>query len=265
MTVPELRVFIADDEAPARARLKELLADIHANIAVAVAGEASNGLEVIDRLPGSGAQLLLLDIQMPGMGGIELARHLAGLESPPAIVFVTAHDRHAVEAFELNALDYLMKPVRSDRLAAALKKAAAAGPVPRDRLERAGAQSNAGAREFFSVTERNRIALVPVSEVLFLKAEQKYVTLRTRAGEHLIEEPLVAIEREFDGRFVRVHRNCLVARAAIRGFERNTSGAVPGGDDEPHWNVVLEGVAERLAVSRRQWPVLKSLLPETKE
>jgi len=258
----ELRVFIADDEAPARARLKELLADIRGVLPTAVAGEAANGLEVIERLPGSGAQLLLLDIQMPGMGGIELARHLGGLESAPAIVFVTAHDRHAVEAFELNALDYLMKPVRADRLAAALKKAAAAGPAPRERLEKAGQHANAGAREFFSVTERNRIVLVPVGEVLFLKAELKYVTLRTKMGEHLIEEPLVAIEREFAERFIRVHRNCLVARAAIRGFERS-SGA-EGGDEELHWNVVLEGVAERLPVSRRQWPAVKSVVPEAK-
>jgi two-component system, LytTR family, response regulator AlgR len=255
----ELKVFIADDEAPARARLKELLADIRGTVATAIAGEAANGLEVIEHLPASGAQVLLLDIQMPGMGGIELARHLGGLENAPAIVFVTAHDRHAVEAFELNALDYLMKPVRADRLAAALKKAVAAGPAPRERLENAGQRANAGARQFFSVAERNRIVLVPVDEVLFLKAELKYVTLRTQMGEHLIEEPLIAIEREFAERFVRVHRNCLVARAAIRGFER-----AEGGEDEPHWNVVLEGVAERLPVSRRQWPAVKSVLPDVK-
>ena len=256
----EIRVFIADDEAPARARLKELLADVRGTVATVIAGEAGNGLEVIERLPGSGAQVLLLDIQMPGMGGIELARHLSGLENAPAIVFVTAHDRHAVEAFELNALDYLMKPVRADRLAAALKKAGAAGPELRERLEKAAT----GAREFFSVAERNRIVLVPVADVLFLKAELKYVTLRTKAGEHLIEEPLISIEREFAERFVRVHRNCLVARAAIRGFERS-SGGPAGGEEEPHWNVVLEGVAEQLPVSRRQWPTVKSVLPEAKE
>jgi two-component system, LytTR family, response regulator AlgR len=238
----DLRVYIADDEAPARARLKELLADVRAEIATVVVGESANGLDVVERLPGSGAQVLLLDIQMPGMGGIELARHLAGLESAPAIVFVTAHDRHAVEAFELNALDYLMKPVRAERLVAALKKAHAAGPAPRERLEKAGQQANAAAREFFSVAERNRIMLVPVADVLYLKAELKYVTLRTRAGEHLIEEPLVAIEREFAERFVRVHRNCLVARAAIRGFERGKSGAAGAGEEEPHWNVVLDGL-----------------------
>ncbi|HEY8069078.1 MAG TPA: LytTR family DNA-binding domain-containing protein [Burkholderiales bacterium] len=257
----ELRIFIADDEALARGRLKELLADIRGELPCAVVGEAAGGLEVIDRLPGSGAQVLLLDIQMPGMGGIELARHLCALENAPAIIFVTAHDRHAVEAFELNALDYLMKPVRAERLAAALKKALAAVPAAgRERIEQLE-RAATGAREFFSVAERNRIVLVPVGEVLFLKAELKYVTLRTKAGEHLIEEPLVAIEREFAERFIRVHRNCLVARAAIRGFER----AAGSGEEEPHWNVVLEGTPERLPVSRRQWPAVKSVLPEARE
>ena len=248
-----LRVYIADDEAPARARLKELLADISGELATVVVGESGNGLEVIETLPASGAQVLLLDIQMPGMEGLELARHLSALPEPPVIVFVTAHDRHAVEAFELNALDYLMKPVRAARLADALRKARAADPAVRERLARAAST----AREFFSVAERHRINLVPVAEVLYLKAELKYVTLRTRVGEHLIEEPLVAIEREFGERFVRVHRNCLVARSAIRGFERASAG-----DEEPHWNVVLEGTPERLPVSRRLWPAVKGVLPE---
>jgi two-component system response regulator AlgR len=258
-----LRIYIADDEAPARARLKELLADISGELATTVVGESDSGLDVIDRLPGSAAQVLLLDIQMPGMGGIELARHLCVLENAPAVIFVTAHDRHAVEAFELNALDYLMKPVRAERLAAALRKSLTALPAElgardlrerSERLERA-----AGApREFFSVAERNRIVLVPVGEILFLKAELKYVTLRTKVGEHLIEEPLVSIEREFGERFVRVHRNCLVARAAIRGFER-----IPGaGGEEPHWSVILEGTVERLPVSRRLWPAVKAIVPE---
>jgi two-component system, LytTR family, response regulator AlgR len=262
----ELRIFIADDEALARGRLKELLADIRGELASAIVGEAASGLEVIDRLPGSAAQVLLLDIQMPGMGGIELARHVCTLENAPAIIFVTAHDRHAVEAFELNALDYLMKPVRAERLASALKKALAAVPAERERIERIERierleRAATGAREFFSIAERNRIVLVPVGEVLFLKAELKYVTLRTKAGEHLIEEPLVSIEREFAERFVRVHRNCLVARGAIRGFER----VAGGGEEEAHWNVVLDGVAERLPVSRRLWPAVKGVLPEGKE
>jgi len=244
-----IRVFIADDEAPARDRLRELLGDIAGEVQTDVVGEATNGLEAIERVPSSGAEVLLLDIQMPGMGGLEVARHLATLEKSPAVVFVTAHDRHAVEAFDLNALDYLLKPVRAERLAAALRKAS----VP----EKASLANAANApREYLSVAERHRIALVPVRDILFLRAEQKYVTVRTREREHLIEESLVALERELADRFVRIHRNCLVARAAIRGFERSAEDA-----DEPGWQIVLDGIAERLPVSRRQWPVLRALVP----
>jgi two-component system response regulator AlgR len=245
-----MRIFIVDDEEPARERLKELLADIAVELPSTVVGEARNGLEAIERVPESGAEVLLLDIQMPGMGGLEVARHLASLERPPTVVFVTAHDRHAVEAFELNALDYLLKPVRAERLAAALKKATSPN---REQLAKAAE----GAREYLSVAERNRIVLVPVGEIVFLRAEQKYVTVRTRSREHLIEEALVSLEREFAATFVRIHRNCLVARAAIRGFER--SG---GAEDDPHWLVVLDGLEERLPVSRRQWPMLRELVSD---
>jgi two-component system, LytTR family, response regulator AlgR len=248
-----LRVFIADDEEPARSRLKELLGDIAAEVPTSVVGEASHGLEALERVPGSGAQVLLADIQMPGMGGLELARHLAGLEKAPAVVFITAHDRHAVEAFELNAIDYLLKPVRASRLAAALKKAAAAA-VPPGREQLANAAQEA--REYLSVAERNRIVLVPVRDIVFLRAELKYVTVRTAAREHLIEEALVALEREFAGRLVRIHRNCLVARAAIKGFERNPN------DEDAQWLVVLEGVPDKLPVSRRQWPSVRELISE---
>jgi two-component system, LytTR family, response regulator AlgR len=249
-----LRIFIADDETPARERLKELLGDIAAELPSTIVGEARNGLETLDSLPSSGAQVILLDISMPGMGGLEVARHLCMLERAPTVVFVTAHDRHAVEAFELNALDYLLKPVRAERLAAALRKAAGGAAPGRDQLARAAANG----REFLSVVERNRIVLVPVREILFLRAEQKYVTLKTREREHLLEESLVALEREFAERFVRIHRNCLVARAAIRGFERATAT----GEEDPHWLVVIEGITERLAVSRRQWPGLRELVAD---
>jgi two-component system response regulator AlgR len=251
--VSPLRVFIVDDEAPARDRLRALLEDIGAEIATQVAGEAKDGVEALAHIPRSGAQVVLLDIQMPGMKGLEVARHLARLEPPPAVVFVTAHDRHAVEAFELNALDYLLKPVRAERLAAALRKALAAGAPGAEQLERAAST----AREYLSVSERSRIVLVPVRDIVYLKAEQKYVTLRTREREFLVEESLIALEREFAERLVRVHRNCLVMRSAIRGFERAS-----GAHDEAHWEVVLDGVPERLAVSRRQWPQLRGLIAE---
>jgi two-component system response regulator AlgR len=244
----ELKVFIADDEEPARERLKTLLGDIAAQVPAQVVGEARNGVQAIELVPPSGAQVLLLDIQMPGMGGLEVARHLARLNQPPRIVFVTAHDRHAVEAFELNALDYLLKPVRADRLAAALKKAT----VPENaNLEKAAEAP----REYLSLAERNRIVLLPVRDILYLRAEEKYITVRTRAREHLVEEPLIALEKEFATRFIRIHRNCLVARAAIRGFER-----APNDDGEAHWLVVLDGLEERLPVSRRQWPAVRELV-----
>ena len=243
-----LKVFIADDEEPARERLKTLLGDIAQQVPTSVVGEARHGLEAVEQVPPSGAEVVLLDIQMPGMNGLEVARHLSRLDPPPRIVFVTAHDRHAVEAFELNALDYLLKPVRAERLAAALRKAA----VPdQEQLEKVAG----GPREYLSVAERNRIVLVPVRDILFLRAEQKYVTVRTRTREHLVEEPLIALEREFAASLVRIHRNCLVARAAIRGFER-----VPGEEEEPHWQVVLDGLDERLPVSRRQWPLLRDIV-----
>jgi two-component system response regulator AlgR len=245
-----LRLFIVDDETPSRERLRELLADIAGELPTDVVGEAKNGFEAVDLIPKSAAQVVLLDIQMPGMGGLEVARHLGNLENAPNVVFITAHDRHAVEAFELNALDYLLKSVRAARLEAALRKAMGSGAPGRERLARA----SAGAREYLSVAERHRIALVPVRDVLYLRAEQKYVTVRTKEREHLIEESLIALEREFAERFVRIHRNCLVARSAIRGFERSV------GEEDPHWLVVIDGSSERLPVSRRQWPLLRELM-----
>jgi len=243
-----LKVFIVDDETPARERLKVLLGDIAAEVPTRVVGEARHGVEAVEMIPASDTQIVLLDIKMPGMGGLEVARHLGALEQAPRIVFVTAHDRHAVEAFELNALDYLLKPVRAERLAAALRKAS----VPEGEQLAKAADAP---REYLSVPERHRIALVPVRDIVFLRAEQKYVSVRTRSREHLIEEPLVALEREFAARFVRIHRNCLVARAAIRGFER-----APGEDEEAHWLVLLDGVEEKLPVSRRQWPLVRDLV-----
>src|SRR5437879_12004739 len=164
-----VRIFIAEDEAPARERLKEVLQDIVGERPKGLAGEARHGLEADERVPASGAQVLLLDIEMPGMGGLEVARHLAALGQPPRVVFVTAHDRHAVEAFELNALDYLLKPVRAERLAAALKKAAAAAAPGREQLARAAI----AAREYLSIVERHRIMMVPVRDHVLLRGEQQ--------------------------------------------------------------------------------------------
>jgi two-component system response regulator AlgR len=245
-----LRVVLVDDEAPARARLKELIADCAPAVAAKVVGEAGNGREALELLGSVSADLVLVDIRMPQMSGIEFARHAQLLDPPPAIIFVTAYDEYAIQAFELRALDYLLKPVRRARLAAALERARGL-PAPAGEALRA---LESAPRRHLPVTERGRITLVPVADILYLKAELKYVTIRTAEREYLLEESLAHLEEEFAEAFVRIHRNCLAAKSRIRGFEK---AEVQEG--EQGWAVLLEGCTEKLAVSRRQWPVVKEL------
>ncbi len=186
------------------------------------------------------------------MAGIELAHHVGRLEHPPAVIFTTAYDEDAVRAFELAAVDYLLKPVRAGRLAEAIAKARRLRP-PADEVLRRIAPTT---RSHFSVSERGRILLVPVAEVLYLKAEQKYVVARTLEREYLLDESLVQLEDEFPERFLRIHRNCLIARQAVKGVARATTGE----DGEAHWVVILDGVPEQLPVSRRQWSSVKEAL-----
>jgi len=243
MSARPLSVLIADDEAPARNRLRDLLDDCRPQLAMVVAGEAANGLEALRLVNERPVDVLLLDIRMPVMDGIEAARHLQKLANPPAVIFTTALDGHAIEAFELNAVDYLLKPIRAERLLAALTKALARRPAGEAQLARLSTR----ARTHLSVLQRDRMVVVPVDDILYMRAELKYVTLRTREREHLLEESLTSLEQEFAGRFVRIHRNCLVARAAVAGFER-----VAPEDGEPHWVAVLNDWPEKLPVSRRQ-------------
>lgn len=245
-----LRVVLVDDEAPARSRLKELIADCAALVPAQVVGEAANGREALELLASVAADLVLVDIRMPQMSGIEFARHALALASPPAIIFVSAYDEYAIKAFELRALDYLLKPVRQTRLLAALKRARDLAAPTGEALR--GLES--APRRHLSVPERGRITLVPVSDIVYLKAELKYVTIRTTQREHLLEESLSHLEQEFADGFVRIHRNCLVAKSRIRGFEK--SGVEEG---EQGWLVLLAGCTERLPVSRRQWPLVKEL------
>jgi len=244
-----LRIFLVDDETPARMRMRELLGDLALRLPNLVVGEAANGRESIARLPDARPDVALVDVQMPQMSGMELARHLAQMERAPAIVFVTAHNEYAVEAFEVNAIDYLLKPVRVQRLEAALRRAVANGPPDATVLGRA----THGPRRFLSVAERGRILLVPVTDVLYMKAELKYITLRTPEREFLLEESLTSLEQELGALFVCVHRNCLVARRAIKGFARGHDAD----GDGPGWAVILEGCDQPLPISRRQWPVVR--------
>ncbi|GIZ54033.1 LytR/AlgR family response regulator transcription factor [Noviherbaspirillum aridicola] len=257
------RLLIVDDEAPARSRMKTLLADIEEECPHTLAGEAGTPQEALDLAASRVPDIVLLDVQMPGMTGIELARHLAAAPSAPAVIFVTAFDEFALKAFEVHALDYLLKPVRAARLAEAIRRAASLrAPAPLPGHAAAAAMMGA-ARRHFSVPERGRVRLVPVDEVLYLKAEQKYLTLRTAAQEFLIEESLTSIEEELGSVFIRVHRNALVARAAIAGVERAAHPAEGDGEAErgqDSWQVVLRGIDERLPISRRQWGVVKGLV-----
>lgn len=238
-----LNILIVDDEAPARRRLRELLGDCALELPLVIAGEAANGKEALEFIERQVVDIMLLDIRMPGMDGLETAQHLLKLAQPPRVIFVTAYDAHAVQAFEVNALDYLLKPVRAERLAAALRKAAALLP---ETLQQIAAQP----RRYLSVAERGKILLVPVEDIVYLKAELKYVTARTLQREYLIEEALSQLEREFGERFVRIHRSCLVARTAIAGFEK---------DGEGGWLLMLNGLAEKLPVSRRQQHIVKEI------
>lgn len=245
-----LKVVLVDDEAPARMRLKELIADCAPQVPAKVVGEAGNGKEALELLESIAADVLLVDIRMPQMSGIEFARHALALESPPAIIFVTAYDEYAIKAFELRALDYLLKPVRRARLLAALTRARDIGAPGRETLR--GLES--APRRHLAVPQRGRITLVPVADIIYLKAELKYVTIRTAEHEYLLEESLAHLEQEFADNFVRIHRNCLAAKSRIRGFEKAEVQ-----DGEQGWLVLLEGCAEKLSVSRRQWPLVKEL------
>ena len=242
-----LRVFIVDDEPPARKRMHDLLHDCSSQLALEVVGEAGNGQEALNRLAEIIADVVLVDIRMPQMDGIEFAQHLNKLPKPPVIIFTTAYDAYAIKAFDLHAIDYLLKPIRLGRLFESLNRAREAVPVLTEVLRELLPEP----RKNLSVHERGKIYLIPIEQVLYLRAELKYITVRTAEREYLIEESLSALEKEFVTRFVRIHRNSLVAKEAIVGFER-------GGDEgESGWMVRLKGLSELLAISRRQQHIVK--------
>ena len=261
------RLLIVDDETPARRRLRDVLDDCREHFPLVIAGEAANGVEAIEIINQGGIDIVLTDIRMPEMDGLEVARHVAGMEAPPKLIFVTAFDQYAVKAFELNAVDYLLKPIRQERLLTALGKAIAIKPAQAEAI----AEAAQARRKHLSIHERGKILLVPMEDVLYLKAELKYVTVRTVQKEYLLEESLTKLEEEFASLFTRIHRNTLVATKAVVGFEKvadvgveNDGGPQNGDKNEKsdgsasHWAVVIRGVPEKLAVSRRQQLVVKA-------
>lgn len=239
-----LKVLIADDEALARNRLKDLLADI-GNIEVC--GEASNGLEVIEVSAQRRPDVVLLDIRMPLMDGIEAVKHLQTLAQRPAVIFTTAYDNHAVTAFEMNAVDYLLKPIRLERLQSALQKVSKL--LPRQLAEISKLSPR---RTHLSISERGRVLLIPVTDIIYLRAELKYITVRTAHREYLIEASLTQLEQEFSDTFIRLHRNCLAAAAYISGYEKRSIE----GHHEKQWVALFKDIPETITVSRRQQHVI---------
>ncbi len=239
-----MKVVIADDEPLARERLRALLAE---HEGVTVVAEAGNGADALHACAQTQPDVVLLDIAMPGVDGLEAARHLARFEPRPAVVFCTAYDAHALSAFEAAAIDYLMKPVRAERLATALERArtfiagrASAPLVPPTH-----------ARRVLCARLRGNLRLVPVEDIHYLQAEEKYVVVHHARGQDLIEESLRALEEEFGERFIRIHRNCLIARDRLQEVRRTPAGQV---------QAVLRDVAQPLEVSRRCVANLKTEL-----
>ena len=262
--VPPLKVLLVDDEELARLRLRSLVQDC-IDPQATVVGEAANATQALAWLVTHPCDLVLLDVQMPGRDGTQVAAELREQALTgaivPAVVFVTAHAQHALRAFDLEAVDYLTKPVKRDRLHAALQRVA-------QRLAQRSAQRGV-LREVPAVQEqtpvivvsdRGRVVRVPLDEVLYLKAELKYVTLRTAQNTYVVDEPLSDLESRLGNRFLRIHRNALVARRAMRALERRViagEGGGEAGDIGEGWAVCMAPVNEWLAVSRRQVGVVR--------
>ena len=250
-------ILIVDDETPARNRLRALLADLNHSAEVL---EAKNGLEAIAIAEKSAVNPVLLDIRMPEMDGLETARHLNKLSPAPAIIFTTAYDAHALQAFDLNAIDYLLKPVRAERLSLALEKARSLKPSQMEAL-----QPLESTPKHISINERGRILLIPVEEIVYFRAELKYITVRTLNKEYLLEDALLRLENVFANQFVRCHRNCLVAKKFILGFEKRILETPLAEDHLPNqkdkqWVVLLKGLNEIIPISRRQQHIVKESL-----
>jgi len=244
-----MKIIIVDDEPLARSRLLAMITELDAG---EVVGEADNGTDALRLVEQVSPDIVLLDIRMPGMDGIEVARHLAATLRPPAVIFTTAYDSHALAAIEANAVDYLLKPIRKPRLHAALERATTLTRAQLVGLEAVESEGGANrARTHISATLHGNLQLLPLGEIRFFRAEHKYVTARHPDGQLIIEDTLSSLEQEFQDRFVRVHRNALVAKAHVRGIERDASG---------HQFVRLDGIEDLVEVSRRLVPLIRRLL-----
>jgi len=242
----KLKILVVDDEALARSRLRTLLGDCTAPAAVASA-EAADAAEAMGALQREAFDAVLLDIRMPGADGIALAKMIAQLPQRPAVVFVTAHFEHAVQAFDLEAVDYLTKPVRLERLQQALQKV--------ERLAQASRPGQPPPEEMLIIQDRGRTERVPLTEVIYFKAELKYITVRTASRSYILDGSLSELEERHAARFMRIHRNALIARHAVRALEKHFDP-----EEGEGWAVRLNGIDELLAVSRRQLSAVREAI-----
>jgi len=232
-----MKILIVDDEPLARQRLRHLLKDQPNCVVV---GDAVNGRDALEQTEKLMPDLLLMDIRMPGMDGLEAARHLDLMENPPAIIFTTAYNEYALEAFDVHAIGYLVKPVRAEKLQQAISSASRPALAKLSEIDKK--DPAVSIRKYISARVRGNIALVPVKDIYYFYAEHKYVMVRHKEGELLIEEPLKSLEDEFSETFLRVHRNALVAKDHLGGFSKNKQG---------HWQVTFRDIEQCLEVSRR--------------
>jgi len=242
-----LKILLVDDEALARMRLSTLLGDCTAPASIVVA-EAANAVQAMSALQHQSIDAVLLDIHMPGTDGLALAGLIALMPQPPAVVFVTAHAGPAVQAFELDAVDYLTKPVRLERLHQALQK------VER-KMQAAYAPELGIVQEMLVIQDRGITERVPLSEVLYFKAEQKYVTVRTLRRSYILDGSLNELEARHGSRFMRIHRNALIARHAVRALKKHFDP-----EEGEGWAVRLNGLDELLTVSRRQLSAVRDAI-----
>lgn len=240
-----MNVLIVDDEHLARQRLRKLLS---ATPEYQIIGEAETGEDALRKTQASHPDVVLMDIRMPGMDGIEAARYINRMSNPPAIIFTTAFSDHALNAFEAHAIDYLLKPIKQSRLEAALD---AAKRMNKAQLSQLREDETGGAREKICVKSRGTLELIPIDEIIYFKADQKYVTLRTADQEYLIEESLKTLEDEFTHQFVRIHRNALVAQNMLHGLTKNNLG---------HASISFNEIDDLLEVSRRHLPAIRKKL-----
>ncbi|MGI9281872.1 MAG: LytR/AlgR family response regulator transcription factor [Endozoicomonas sp.] len=241
-----MNILITDDEPLARDRLRHLLGRLEGFQALEY--DAGNGIEALELCRKYQPDIVLMDIRMPVMGGLEAAAHISKLERPPAVIFCTAYDTHAVEAFQVQAVGYLLKPVKIEDLQQALSGAA---KVNRLQLASLRDDLNDDSRSHIAAKTLKGIELVPLDDIFYFMADSKYVTVYHKNGEVLIDDPLKDLESEFNSRFVRIHRNALVARKAIERMTR---------DEQGHYFIQLSGVEEPLSVSRRHVPLMKKFM-----